>query len=70
MPDRRNRHGSFIWHELPTADPDSAAAFYGDAIGWTAASAGQPGIDYRLFRADGTASDPRGVAFMAVGPRD
>jgi predicted enzyme related to lactoylglutathione lyase len=54
MADSRNPHGSFIWYELLTADPDSAAAFYGDVIGWTAASAGQPGIDYRLFSANGT----------------
>lgn len=54
MSDSRNRHGSFIWYELLTADPDGAAAFYGDVLGWTAAGAGQPGIDYRLFSANGT----------------
>jgi uncharacterized protein len=54
MADSRNRHGSFIWYELLTADPDSAAAFYGEVIGWTAVGAGQPGIDYRIFSADGT----------------
>ena len=54
MPDSRNSHGSFIWYELLTADPDAAAAFYGDVLGWTAASANQPGIDYRLFSAGGT----------------
>jgi hypothetical protein len=53
MPDSRNRHGSFIWYELLTADPDAAAAFYGEVIGWTAASAGQPGMDYRIFSAGG-----------------
>lgn len=53
MPDSRNPHGSFIWYELLTVDPDSAAAFYGDVLGWTAAGAGQPGIDYRLFSANG-----------------
>ena len=53
MPDSRNPHGSFIWYELLTVDPDAAAAFYGDVLGWTAASAGQPGIDYRLFSAGG-----------------
>ena len=52
MSDSRNPHGSFIWYELLTADPDAAAAFYGDVTGWTAASAGQPGIDYRIFSAD------------------
>ncbi|HEX8572457.1 MAG TPA: VOC family protein [Allosphingosinicella sp.] len=54
MADSRNPHGSFIWYELLTADPDSAAAFYGEVIGWTAASAGQPGVDYRIFSASGT----------------
>ena len=45
----RNPHGSFIWYELLTSDPDAAGAFYGDVIGWTAASAGQEGMDYRIF---------------------
>ena len=54
MPDGRNPHGSFIWYELLAEDPDAAAAFYGDVIGWTAGSAGQPGIDYRIFSAGGT----------------
>ena len=53
MPDGRNPHGSFIWYELLAEDPDAAAAFYGDVIGWTAASAGQPGVDYRIFSAGG-----------------
>lgn len=54
MSDRRNPHGSFVWYELLTADPDAAAAFYGEVLGWTAASADQPGVDYRLFSANGT----------------
>ncbi|HYG47966.1 MAG TPA: VOC family protein [Allosphingosinicella sp.] len=53
MADSRNPHGSFIWYELLTADPHAAAAFYGEVIGWSAASAGQPGIDYHIFSADG-----------------
>src|SRR5687767_8487219 len=53
MSDSRNPHGSFIWYELLTGDPDAAAAFYGDVVGWTAASANQPGVDYRIFSADG-----------------
>jgi predicted enzyme related to lactoylglutathione lyase len=44
-------HGSFIWYELLTTDPDAAAAFYRAVIGWTAQSAGQPGFDYRFFLA-------------------
>ena len=54
MSDSRNPHGSFIWYELLTADPDAAAAFYGEVIGWTAAGAGQPGVDYRIFSSEGT----------------
>lgn len=54
MPDGRNPHGSFIWYELLAIDPDAAAAFYGEVFGWTAASAGQPGVDYRIFSAGGT----------------
>ena len=50
----RNRHGSFIWYELLTTDADAAAAFYGEVIGWTAANAGVPGVDYRIFSAAGT----------------
>ena len=46
-----NSHGSFIWYELLTSDPDAAAAFYGDVIGWTSKSAEQPGVDYRFFYA-------------------
>jgi predicted enzyme related to lactoylglutathione lyase len=53
MSDRRNPHGSFIWYELLAADPDNAAAFYGEVIGWTAAGSGQPGMDYRIFSAAG-----------------
>lgn len=73
MSDGRNPHGSFIWYELLIADPDSAAAFYGDVIGWTAASAGQPGIDYRIFSAAGTPVAghmklPDGAAEMGMRP--
>ncbi|HEU0099308.1 MAG TPA: VOC family protein [Allosphingosinicella sp.] len=52
MTDGRNPHGSFIWYELLTPDPEASAAFYGEVLGWTAAGAGQPGIDYRIFSAD------------------
>jgi predicted enzyme related to lactoylglutathione lyase len=73
MPDSRNPHGSFIWYELLTPDPDAAAAFYGEVIGWTAASAGQPGVDYRIFSADGTPVAghmklPDGAAGMGMRP--
>jgi hypothetical protein len=73
MPDSRNPHGSFIWYELLTTDPDAAAAFYGDVVGWTAASAGQPGVDYRIFSAGGTQVAghmklPDGAAEMGMRP--
>ena len=73
MSDSRNPHGSFIWYELLTGDPDAAAAFYGQVIGWTAASAGQPGIDYRIFSAGGTPVGghmklPEGAADMGMRP--
>lgn len=50
----QNQHGSFIWYELLTSDPDAAANFYGKVVGWNARSAGQPGVDYRLFAANGS----------------
>ena len=50
----RNPHGRFIWYELLTTDPDSAAIFYGNVVGWRTRSAGQAGVDYRLFSIDGT----------------
>lgn len=53
MSDHSNRHGSFIWYELLTDDPDAAAVFYGDVIGWTASDSGQAGMDYRFFAAQG-----------------
>ncbi len=32
-----NPHGSFIWYELITTDPEAAGAFYTDVVGWTRA---------------------------------
>ncbi|HEU0135408.1 MAG TPA: VOC family protein [Allosphingosinicella sp.] len=73
MSDSRNPNGSFIWYELLTADPDAAAAFYGDVIGWTAASAEQPGVDYRIFSSGGRPVAghmklPDGAAEMGMRP--
>ena len=31
-------HGTFMWNELLTTDPDTAAAFYGAVLGWTTRS--------------------------------
>ncbi|MFT4026056.1 MAG: VOC family protein [Novosphingobium sp.] len=46
--------GSFIWYELMTIDPDAAAAFYGDVVGWKIAAPGdsQSGMDYRMIVRD------------------
>lgn len=46
------QHGDFIWYELMTADPDAAAAFYGDVVGWRSRpfDAGIPG-GYHIFSA-------------------
>jgi uncharacterized protein len=44
----RNPHGFPIWYELIAADPDAAAAFYQDVLGWTVSP--QPdGMDYRMI---------------------
>jgi uncharacterized protein len=43
-----NKPGDFIWYELLTTDADAAQAFYGTVLGWTFASSGQPGMDYRI----------------------
>lgn len=48
--------GNFIWYELMTTDPDAAAAFYGQVVGWQVTGQGpQPeGIAYRhIVRDDG-----------------
>jgi uncharacterized protein len=62
-----NQHGDFIWYELLTTDADAAGDFYGKVIGWTSASSGQPGMDYRFF-SSGDGSDTRdGVGgYMAM----
>lgn len=56
-----NPHGTPIWYELVTPDPDSAQAFYEQAIGWTTRpfpGALPEGVDYRIL----TAPDGEGVA--------
>ena len=42
-----NPHGSFIWYELMTPDPDAAKRFYTKVVGWTIARQPMPG-DMRL----------------------
>ncbi|MFT4149954.1 MAG: VOC family protein [Paracoccaceae bacterium] len=52
----RNVQGDFIWYELMTPDPEGAAAFYGEVVGWTTSSP-PGGVDrgYRLWHSGGTA---------------
>jgi len=64
---------TFIWYELLTSDPDAAAAFYGDVLGWTARDSGQPGVDYRMFSmrevaVGGLMKLPAGAGQMGVHP--
>ena len=41
--------GVFVWDELGTSDPDAAARFYGDVLGWTASPADPNLGGYRIF---------------------
>ncbi|MBR0552565.1 VOC family protein [Stakelama marina] len=50
----RNPHGTPIWYELTTADPDASKAFYDDVVGWTVDAEPQiPGMDYRMINIAG-----------------
>ena len=40
--------GEFVWYELTTADPQGAASFYAEVVGWTVRDAGMPGMTYLL----------------------
>lgn len=44
----------FVWYELMTSDAKAATAFYTQLVGWTAADAGMPGMDYTLLSAGET----------------
>ena len=44
-----NPHGSFIWYELMTTDPEGATRFYGDVVGWTIGDQMPGEIDYRML---------------------
>jgi predicted enzyme related to lactoylglutathione lyase len=56
---------SFIWYELMTDDLAAAEAFYTSVVGWTVASSGQPGMDYRIWSAAG-----RGVGGLMAIPAE
>ncbi len=45
----------FIRYELLTSDPDAAATFHGDLLGWTSSDSGRVGIDYRILSRNGVA---------------
>jgi predicted enzyme related to lactoylglutathione lyase len=45
----RNPHGTPIWYELLTTDPDASKAFYDDVIGWTVGPALDGDMDYRMI---------------------
>ncbi|WP_419826572.1 VOC family protein [Sphingomonas sp.] len=47
-----NAHGTPIWYELMTGDPDAATRFYAAVTGWRAASGGMAGIEYRILSDD------------------
>lgn len=47
-----NPHGSFIWYELMTTDPEGAGSFYEDVVGWTVGDPAPSGdVEYRLIQA-------------------
>ncbi|WP_131194241.1 VOC family protein [Lichenihabitans psoromatis] len=45
--------GQFCWYELMTTDAAAASHFYCAVIGWTAETAGPPGLDYKRLLMDG-----------------
>ncbi len=61
-----NRHGTPIWYELLTDDPDSAQAFYSRVMGWKfeKPSSALANRDYRIF----TARDGEGVGGVLKTP--
>lgn len=59
-----NPHGTPVWYELMTRDADAAQDFYAKVIGWTIASAGMEGMEYRIC----TAPDGDAVAGVMTPP--
>ncbi|MEO6582004.1 MAG: VOC family protein [Sphingomicrobium sp.] len=52
---KTSAHGSYVWYELLTADPDGAKAFYDAVIGWNIEAQPSGEMDYRMInRADGS----------------
>ncbi|MFS0738407.1 VOC family protein [Sphingomonas sp. 1P06PA] len=50
-----NPHGTPIWYELLSAEPDRAKRFYEAVVGWTIHPADPGGMDYRMIDAGGGA---------------
>lgn len=49
-----NLHGSFIWYELISPDPDASKTFYDQVVGWNIEAQPAGEMDYRMIRrADG-----------------
>ena len=46
-----NPHGSFIWYELMSKDPDASKKFYDDVVGWKIGPKAPGDIDYRMILA-------------------
>jgi uncharacterized protein len=46
-----NARGRFMWIELMTTDPDAAANFYREVVGWGTTKADMPGMEYTMFTA-------------------
>lgn len=47
---RSRHHGSFIWYELMSPDPESAKAFYDAVVGWDIEPEPAGAMDYRMIR--------------------
>lgn len=42
-------HGRFVWYDAMTTDPEAAAAFYKEVIGWDAKDSGMPDRTYLIL---------------------
>lgn len=45
----RNPHGTPVWYELLSPDPDASKAFYDDVIGWNIGPRPDGEMDYRMI---------------------
>ncbi|UYY58125.1 VOC family protein [Sphingomonas sp. S2-65] len=65
-----NPHGTPIWYELITGDPDAAQAFYTQVVGWSVSSFGGTTIDgpgdYRIL----SAADGQGIGGLMRTPAE